>query len=255
MLPHNDANEGDKLSPVNPNVITIGLSTIIHQDDFYLPEDQLPLDPKTGLANWDCPEAIDFASLISTLTFVKEHGEFPKGFDSLEDKNPVGSETSSTPIPDQVLEGWKEQIMDQIPQDERQHTKFVIVDGFILYVDEQLRKTIDVKFFLTASYHILKERRESRKGYATLEGYWVDPPGYFDDIVWPNYLTYNGPFVKLTEAMEAGQETGVYDAKSESSRPDPMTREVDLVSSNTASIHSMVENVSSLLAKRLTELP
>lgn len=49
-------------------------------------------------------------------------------------------------------------------------TKFVILDGFILYVDEQLRNTIDVKFFLTAPYQVLKDRRESRKGYATLEG-------------------------------------------------------------------------------------
>ncbi|KAF9404037.1 ribosylnicotinamide kinase [Mortierella sp. AD011] len=275
MLSHSDANETDK-SSVHPNVITIGLSgpssggktttsrylrsilpnsTIIHQDDFYLPEDQLPIDPKTGHANWDCPEAIDFDSLISTLTFVKEHGKFPDGFDSLEDKNPVGSETSSDPIPDQVLESWREQIMDQIPQDKRPHTKFVIIDGFILYVNERLRKTIDVKFYLSASYQILKERRESRKGYATLEGYWVDPPGYFDDIVWPNYLAYNDPFVKLMEAVEAGQVTGVYDAKNESSRPDPMTQEVDLVSSNSSSIHSMVETVSDLLTKRLAELP
>lgn len=49
-------------------------------------------------------------------------------------------------------------------------TKFVILDGFMLYVNEQLRNTIDVRFFLTAPYQVLKERRESRKGYATLEG-------------------------------------------------------------------------------------
>ncbi|KAF9183442.1 ribosylnicotinamide kinase [Haplosporangium sp. Z 27] len=229
-------------------------SSIIHQDDFYLPEDKLPLDPKTGLANWDCPEAIDFASLNSTLAFVKEHGEFPKGFDSLEGKNPVGSKATSTPIPDHVLDGWREQILGQIPLENRSNTKFVIVDGFILYVDEQLRKSIDVKFFLTASYQILKERRESRKGYATLEGYWEDPPGYFDDVVWPNYISFNGPFVNLTEAMEAAQETGVYDSKDNSTRPDPMTQRVDIVSSSNTSIHDMVEKVSNLLSRRLAEL-
>ncbi|KAF9106077.1 ribosylnicotinamide kinase [Mortierella sp. AM989] len=258
------------------NVITIGLSgpssggktttsrylrsilpnsTVVHQDDFYLPENQIPLDPVTGLANWDCPGAIDFVSMNATLSFVKEHGNFPEGFNSKEDRNPVGSETSSSPISDQVLDSWRKQIMDQIPEDDRPHTKFVIVDGFILYVDEQLRKTIDIKFFLTASYQILKDRRESRKGYATLEGYWVDPPGYFDDIVWPNYLAYNGLFVELTEAMEAGKDSGVFDANSESSRPDPMAQNVDIISSSSVSIHTMVENVSNLLAKRLAELP
>jgi nicotinamide/nicotinate riboside kinase len=24
-----------------------------------------------------------------------------------------------------------------------------------------------------------------------LEGYWVDPPGYFDKIVWPEYVRLN----------------------------------------------------------------
>ncbi|KAF8936147.1 P-loop containing nucleoside triphosphate hydrolase protein [Dissophora ornata] len=279
MPPHVNPSSSDMTIGNKTKVITIGLSgpssggktttsrylksilpnsTIIHQDDFYRPEEQLPLDPKTGLANWDCPEAIDFESMIKTLTHVKEHGHFPEGFDSLEDKNPVGSNASSDPIPDQILDGWRTKIMDQIPQEEengdRTNIKFLILDGFILYVDELLRNTIDIKFFLTAPYQILKERRESRVGYATLEGYWVDPPGYFDDIVWPNYLVCNAPFVKITEAMEAGQETGMYNIKKESSRPDPMTHRVDIVSSSNSSIHQMVEKVTDLVASRLSEL-
>ena len=31
-------------------------------------------------------------------------------------------------------------------------------------------------------------RREARNGYVTLEGFWEDPPDYFDKIVWPNYV-------------------------------------------------------------------
>lgn len=34
----------------------------------------------------------------------------------------------------------------------------------------------------------MKQRREARSGYVTLEGFWEDPPGYVDDIVWPNYV-------------------------------------------------------------------
>ncbi|KAK3806000.1 MAG: P-loop containing nucleoside triphosphate hydrolase protein [Linnemannia elongata] len=231
-------------------------STIVHQDDFYKPEALLPLDPKTGLANWDCPEAIDFQSLIKTLHHVKEHGEFPEGFDSLEDKNPIGSKENSTPIPQNVLDSLRDRIMAEVSEGSGT-TKFVILDGFILYVDEQLRNTIDVKFFLTAPYQVLKDRRESRKGYATLEGYWEDPPGYFDDIVWPNYLIYNEPFAKLADTIEAGQVSGTYDAKDDADnrlRADPMTQNVDVVSSGKASIHDMVESVSNLLSKRLSEL-
>ncbi|KAK3842487.1 MAG: P-loop containing nucleoside triphosphate hydrolase protein [Linnemannia gamsii] len=234
-------------------------STIVHQDDFYKPEAQLPIDPKTGLANWDCPDAIDFSALISTLLHVKQHGVFPEGFDSLEDKNPVGSKEVSTPIADDVLGGLSDKIIAQIRKEgvNVAATKFVILDGFILYVNEELRDTIDVSFFLTAPYQVLKERRESRKGYATLEGYWVDPPGYFDDIVWPNYMIYNEPFVNLADAIEAGQDSGIYSDSSATAatlRANPMTQKVDVVSSGKASIQEMVESVSSLLSKRISEL-
>ncbi|KAG9323863.1 hypothetical protein KVV02_003523 [Mortierella alpina] len=228
-------------------------STIVHQDDFYRPEAELPLDPKTGLANWDCPEAIDFKALATTLEYVKEHGRFPDGFDSLEEKNPIGSKETSSPVPPEMLDTMRKDMLAQIPEDERHRTKFVILDGFILYVDETLCKALDIKFFLTAPYQTLKERRESRKGYATLEGYWEDPPGYFDDVVWPNYLVYNAPFVKLMEAIEAGCDTGVFDAAN-SSRSDSMTANIDIVSSGNATIHEMVETVSRLLARRLSQL-
>ncbi|KAF9363176.1 ribosylnicotinamide kinase [Mortierella sp. NVP85] len=275
MSTHGRATEGGSRTTRNIKVITIGLSgpssggktttsrylrtilpnsTILHQDDFYLPEDQLPLDTNTGLANWDCPGAINFEQMISTLTYVKEHGQFPPEFNSLEDKNPVGSKPS-IPIADEVLLPMKEKVMNLIPPEDRENTKFVILDGFILYVNEALRKTIDIKFFLTAPYQILKERRESRKGYATLEGYWEDPPGYFDNIVWPNYLIWNAPFVDITTAMEAGTETGVYNADEETtSRSDPMTQGVDIISSGDSSVQSMVQTATDLLVKRLSEL-
>lgn len=47
---------------------------------------------------------------------------------------------------------------------------------------------LDVKFFLRASYRRAKARREARQGYVTIEGFWTDPPGYVDKIVWPNYV-------------------------------------------------------------------
>jgi nicotinamide/nicotinate riboside kinase len=47
---------------------------------------------------------------------------------------------------------------------------------------------IDIKLFLRVSYAKAKARREARSGYVTLEGFWEDPPGYVDKIVWPNYV-------------------------------------------------------------------
>lgn len=47
---------------------------------------------------------------------------------------------------------------------------------------------MDVKFFLRVSYADAKARRGARDGYATGEGWWRDPPGYVDEVVWPNYV-------------------------------------------------------------------
>lgn len=51
-----------------------------------------------------------------------------------------------------------------------------------------LAPSLDVKVLLRASYARAKARREARDGYVTLEGFWQDPPGYVDKIVWPNYV-------------------------------------------------------------------
>lgn len=55
-----------------------------------------------------------------------------------------------------------------------------------------IHSSLDVKIFLRASYAAAKARREARDGYVTLEGFWADPPGYVDKIVWPNYVSEHG---------------------------------------------------------------
>jgi uridine kinase len=48
--------------------------------------------------------------------------------------------------------------------------KFILIDGFLLYWEKEIFKEIDLKFFIQADYEILKERRNSRSKYITLEG-------------------------------------------------------------------------------------
>lgn len=50
----------------------------------------------------------------------------------------------------------------------------------------------DLKLFLRTTFAKVMERREVRKGYTTLEGFWVDPPGYVEKIVWGNYVEEHG---------------------------------------------------------------
>ena len=63
---------------------------------------------------------------------------------------------------------------------------------------------IDVKLFLRASYDKAKQRRDARDGYVTLEGFWEDPPGYVDMVVWPNYVQEHAWM------FEGGDVEGVY---------------------------------------------
>ncbi len=64
-----------------------------------------------------------------------------------------------------------------------------ILDGFLLYCHEMesVMDWIDIKLFLLVSRARATQRRQARDGYVTLEGFWKDPPGYVDKIVWPNY--------------------------------------------------------------------
>jgi nicotinamide/nicotinate riboside kinase len=68
--------------------------------------------------------------------------------------------------------------------------RLCIFDGFLLYSESMavIQPHIDIKLFLRVSYTKAKARREARSGYVTLEGFWKDPPGYVDKIVWPNYM-------------------------------------------------------------------
>lgn len=65
-----------------------------------------------------------------------------------------------------------------------------ILDGFLLYAPSmaEIQSLFDLKLFVRTSYAHAKARREARDGYVTIEGFWTDPPGYVDKIVWPNYV-------------------------------------------------------------------
>lgn len=43
------------------------------------------------------------------------------------------------------------------------------------------------RLFLPSTRAQTVSRRLARAGYVTLEGFWTDPPGYVEDVVWPNY--------------------------------------------------------------------
>lgn len=115
--------------------------------------------------------------------------------DSKEDKNSVGK----CPASDAKIDAQKARVHQWTQPGSPGHEIFsgegaprmCLLDGFLLYSPPKLSAVmdnIDVKLFLQVSHARAAQRREARDGYVTLEGFWKDPPGYVDKIVWPNYV-------------------------------------------------------------------
>ncbi|AEO61584.1 hypothetical protein MYCTH_2311889 [Thermothelomyces thermophilus ATCC 42464] len=218
---------------------------ILHEDDFYKAESELPI--KDGFADWDCPESISIPDLEAALAHVRATGTFPPNVNSLEDLNTVGpcpatpdqiaacaakvrawlspnrpgalifppkppSSSSSPPPPPSSSSSLLPSSSSSSDATRPPKTRVCILDGFLLYspppstptptststaaaaaaaVSSPLRGVmaqLDVKLFLKASKAKALERRGARDGYVHVDGFWKDPPGYVERVVWPNYV-------------------------------------------------------------------
>ncbi|KAK0708997.1 P-loop containing nucleoside triphosphate hydrolase protein [Lasiosphaeria miniovina] len=226
---------------------------ILHQDDFYKTEDQLPM--KEGLLDWDCPEAISVPDMEQCLAHIRSTGAFPVSLttssspplsqradhgccpppptplntatatpassslttalppsppalqtalvDSKEDQNSVGAcpaaperiAAAAARVQAWLRPGQPGSLVFSPPTSSKSPSppppKVCLLDGFLLYSPDTavraIMSAIDIKLFLLVSRAKATRRREARDGYVTLEGFWKDPPGYVDKIVWPNY--------------------------------------------------------------------
>jgi nicotinamide/nicotinate riboside kinase len=162
---------------------------VLHEDDFYKTDAEIPVvrtDDGQKLQDWDCLESIDLAELKSMLGYIKANGRVKAEFESKEDQNAVGEVN----IDAQAVKSYTARAQELFSSGSRSRIKVAIVDGFLLFSEEmsEIRELFDVKLLLTTDHVTVKQRREARKGYVTLEGFWEDPPGYVDLIVWPNFV-------------------------------------------------------------------
>ena len=113
--------------------------------------------------------------------------------DSKEDKNSVGP----CPVSGAKIEQMRQKVAAWMQPGSPGHAvlattglRLCLLDGFLLYAEEMRAATdlLDVKLFLRVSKAKATQRREARDGYVTLEGFWQDPPGYVDKVVWPNHV-------------------------------------------------------------------
>ncbi|KAI1333947.1 P-loop containing nucleoside triphosphate hydrolase protein [Xylariaceae sp. FL0016] len=163
---------------------------ILHEDDFYRPENELP--SRDGLLDWDCAEALNIPDMAKALSHIRAEGTFPPFVDSKEDQNSIGQ----CPVSDVKISAMKSRVAAWLEPGQPGHAfaasglRVCLLDGFLLYTPALQPATdlLDVKLFLLVSRARATQRREARDGYVTIEGFWTDPPGYVDKIVWPNYV-------------------------------------------------------------------
>lgn len=195
---------------------------ILHQDDFYLTDALVPVITASSkefgtrdLQDWDCVESLDLPLFEDTLRHVKAHGRLPEGSVSKEDQNAIGE----SGVSEVEIEKWKAAVQTWFngllgegdgdgegatSQSPRKEIQICILDGFLLYSSPSsssqelnqlhtLTQTLlSPRLFLPTTRAQTLARRLRRSGYVTLEGFWTDPPGYVQDVVWPNYVRDHG---------------------------------------------------------------
>ncbi|THH09450.1 hypothetical protein EW145_g2016 [Phellinidium pouzarii] len=168
-------------------------SIIIHQDDFAPPQELVPIHPEYNVQDWDdAPGAIDWPRLRSFLKEVKQTGAIPDSHKSHDHLN----EQKNVPLSDNIFGQWRSKFEDIANKFEENGENVIwgLVDGFLLYWDEEVFNALDARIFLRVRHDILKKRRHERHGYHTAvqsdpEGtLWRDPPQYFERIVYPAYV-------------------------------------------------------------------
>lgn len=156
---------------------------IVHQDDFYKHDELIPIDPVCHEQDWDCLEAFDMDTFNQYIIDIKKNNKLNSNVivehhDNVDDFN----------VDSEFMMNLKDKY-DSLIKKKYPNRLFVIVEGIMLFHNQQnpLLELFDLKLLIRSPYDILKKRRESRKGYQTLDSFWVDPPNYFDNIVYKNY--------------------------------------------------------------------
>ncbi|KAG6821014.1 hypothetical protein H0H93_007904 [Arthromyces matolae] len=164
-------------------------SVIIHQDDFAPPQELVPIHPIHRVQDWDAaPGAIVWPKLVRFLRQVKATGQIPLDHQSHDHLN----EQKDIKIDEAVRDHWIrtfERIGDRHRQETGENIIWGLVDGFLLYWNQEVIDELDVRIFLRVPEPVLKKRRHERHGYHTAEGsLWRDPPNYWEQIVYPAYV-------------------------------------------------------------------
>ncbi|CCH60549.1 hypothetical protein TBLA_0D00390 [Henningerozyma blattae CBS 6284] len=157
---------------------------LLHEDDFYLHDDEIPINKKYNIPDWDCAESLNIELLMEELSNIRKTGQITT---KLIHNNNI-DDIRKFLLPEEYLEELTKKYSILFKKYSK-HSQFqiVIVEGFMLFHQDRLLNEFDCKLLIRSPYEILKKRRNARPGYQTLDSYWKDPPYYFDEFVYKGY--------------------------------------------------------------------
>lgn len=108
---------------------------------------------------------------------------------------------------------------------------------------------LDLRLFLLVSKQKATQRRHNRDGYVTLEGFWKDPPGYVDEIVWPNYAGAHAWMFVGGDAEKAMLNKDALERKGVIAQIDKST-DIDMETTLEWAVHQVMTAVEKLIVSR-----
>ncbi|KAJ5297472.1 hypothetical protein N7508_007721 [Penicillium antarcticum] len=166
----------------------VNLNTfIIHEDDFYFPDDQIPtvtLPSGKQIQDWDTASAIDIPFLSKALTYVRENGTLPPRLRSKEDQNDEGESGIDDSVVFELRDIVTQALSSSFLEGGIMQT-VAFLEGFLLFsppdttnnpqekskehhILRPVHNAINLHLFLPAPYELVKARREGRSGYVTI---------------------------------------------------------------------------------------
>ncbi|KAJ2706784.1 ribosylnicotinamide kinase [Coemansia spiralis] len=195
-------------------------AAVVHQDNFYRPDSQIPLHPTARIQDWDCPESFDMQAMAHAIDAAREALAHPTEAEphSADGGDQTASQWANPPadvdqlIPPAGIASICSAMLDSLGVNAASDIPFavVVVDGILLFYDSAdggacPGSACDAGALVYAQRDTLRQRREARTVYATKEGIWVDPPGYFDAIVWPNFTKHHRSLLAALPQVAGGQ--------------------------------------------------
>ncbi|KAJ2910017.1 ribosylnicotinamide kinase, partial [Coemansia aciculifera] len=222
---------------------------------------QVPINAEFGIQDWDCPESFDMHRMVKDIHSARNQLERPEHHTNEQIdhvRSTIASQWANPPkdvdqlIPADVLASIKKQALHSLGIADARQAPFsiVLVDGILLFHDGDQNPechpglACDTGVFIYAQYDTLKLRREFRTSYATVEGVWLDPPGYFDHVVWPNFTKYHAGLA--SEHPDLSSETAVGGARVVS---DLWNGKIAVCSSDTAAEVTLQQCVETILSE------